>query len=169
MQPVNFTRSAAERISRAVKAFELGDRSSDGPSIDRPWSTVGAGFRLQLGTFTGNWETGTFNTVTLTGTTNTVSVFNWCNPVVGSDTANSSQSRYVIFGKVAGTQSAVELQMRHTSTQCQVTMTIHSLDLKSLQGYDAGSIQLLGHSAQGTAACSGGLQWYSITTCSTAA
>lgn len=160
---VNFTRPAADRIARVVRIVEGGNRDSVGPSIDRPWYG-GAPFRLRLGTFTGNWETAQFTTVTLHGSTQTVSVYNWCNPALGANTNNTSESRYVIFGKAAGRQSAVEIQMR--ATQCTATLTLGSLDLKTLPGFDAGTIQLLGHAAQDTAStCSGGLQWYSITTC----
>lgn len=167
--PVNFTRPAAERIARAVRAVEYGNRDSTGPSLDRPWYGGGGGFKLQLGTFTGNWQTGQYTTVTLHGLTQTASVYNWCNPALGGSTSNTTESRYVIFGKVRGTHSAVEIQMRSTSTQCTATMVLGSVDLKSLPGFVAGEIQLLGHSVINTAStCSGGLQWYSITTCGTA-
>lgn len=65
------------------------------------------GFQLKLATFTGAWATGTFKTVTLSGSTQTASVYNWCNPVEGS-TASTAQ-KYVIFGNVRGTASAIEL------------------------------------------------------------
>lgn len=166
--PVNFTRPAAERIARVVRAVEFGNRDSLGQSIDRPWYG-GSGASLKLGTFTGNWETATYTTVTLHGSTQTASVYNWCNPAVGANTNNTAETRYVIFGKVAGTQSAVEIQMRSTATECTATLTLGSFDLSTLPNFDAGVIQLLGHGAQDTAStCSGGLQWYSITTCATA-
>lgn len=167
--PVNFTRPAAERIARVVRAVENGNRDSTGPSLDRPWySEGGRQFRLQLGTFTGNWQTGTYTTVTLTGTTNTVSVFNWCNPALGADTSNTAETRYVIFGKVSGTQSAVEIQMR--TTQCTHTLTLGTVDLTALPGFAADEIQMLGHQPiDMESTCSGGLQWYSVTTCATAA
>jgi len=164
---VNFTKPAAERIGRVVRAIEGGDRDSTGMSFARPWYGEGAPFRLRLGTFTGNWETASYTTVTLHGSTITASVYNWCNPALGGDTASTAKSRYVIFGSVKGTQSAVEIQMR--TTECTAAFTLGSLNLASLPGYAAGEIQLLGHGAMSTAnTCSGGLQWYSITTCSTA-
>jgi hypothetical protein len=164
--PVNFTRPAAERIARAVRVVEFGNRDSFGPSLDRPWY-AGSQLSLKLATFTGNWETGTYKTVTLHGTTQTASVYNWCNPALGGDTASTTQSRYVIFGKASGTNSAVEIQLR--TTQCTASLTLGTLDLTKLPGFDAGVIQLLGHGEQDTAStCSGGLQWFSITTCSTA-
>lgn len=171
--PVNFTRPAAERISRVVRTVEFGTRDGGGPIYDRPWYGD-PGLTLKLGTFTGNWDRDTFATVTLHGSTQTASVYNWCNSAVGADTANTTQSRYVIFGRVFGTQSAIEIQLEPpTSSDCTGVMTLGSLDLRTLPGYDEGVIQLLGHSQQKTSvtACDDNacLQWYSITTCSTAA
>lgn len=164
--PVNFVRPAAERIARVVRAVEFGSRDGTPLEYERPWDTE-PGVRLRLGRFTGNWQTATYTTVTLHGSTITASVYNWCNPALGGDTASTTKSRYVIFGSVKGTQSAVEIQMR--TTECTAAFTLGSLDLASLPGYVAGEIQLLGHGAMSTAnTCSGGLQWYSITTCSTA-
>lgn len=157
--PVNFTRPAAERISRVVRAVEFGSRDSTGPSLDRPWYEESP-FKLQLGTFTGNWQTAQFTTVTLHGTTNTLSVYNWTAPAAGLATSDTSCARYVIFGKVRGTHTAVEIQLRATCQTC--VQTLGSIDVASLPGYSANEIQLLGHN---NSAC---LQWYSITTCATA-
>lgn len=118
--PVNFTRPAAERIARAVRAVEYGNRDSTGPSLDRPWYGGGGGFKLQLGTFTGNWQTGQYTTVTLHGLTQTASVYNWCNPALGG---NTTESRYVIFGKVRGTHSAVELPMQELTRLGTISTT----------------------------------------------
>ncbi len=165
VERVTFTRPAAERIAAVVREVEAGDRDimpmGSGPRLQ------GGSFRLRIATFTGNWETGTYKTVTLSGSTQTASVYNWCNPALGGDTASTTQSRYVIFGKASGTNSAVEIQLR--TTQCTASLTLGTLDLTKLPGFNAGVIQLLGHGEQNTAStCSGGLQWYSITTCSTA-
>ena len=165
---VSFTRQGAQRISRAVRIVEGGERDTAALSFERVGNAK-TGTGLKLGTFTGNWETATYTTVTLHGSTQTASVYNWCNPAVGANTNNTAETRYVIFGKVAGTQSAVEIQMRSTATECTATLTLGSFDLSTLPNFDAGVIQLLGHGAQDTAStCSGGLQWYSITTCATA-
>lgn len=165
-EPVNFVMPAAKRIARVVRAVEFGDRDCVGFDFLSPIDGE-AGMRLRLGRFTGNWQTATFTTVTLHGSTITASVYNWCNPALGGDTASTAKSRYVIFGSVKGTQSAVEIQMR--TTECQSTLTLGTVDLTTLPGYVAGQIQLLGHEAlTGGNTCGGGLQWYSITTCSTA-
>ena len=161
---VTFTRPAAERIAKVVREVEQGDRSCGPLRFDRGG---GSALPLKLATFTGNWETGTYKTVTLIDSTNTASVYNWCNPALGGDTSSATKSRYVIFGKVSGTNSAVEIQLR--TTHCTAIMTLGGVDLSKLPGFDAGVIQLLGHGEEDTAStCSMGLQWYSITTCSTA-
>lgn len=163
---VNFTRKSAERIAKVVRSVEFGNRDTLGPVIDRPWYSD-TSQRLRLGTFTGNWETAQYTTVTLYGSTQTASVYNWCNPALGGDTSSTTQSRYVIFGRIGGTNSAVEIQMR--TTQCTSSLTLGTVDLKNLPGFVAGEVQMLGHGSFSTAnTCSGALQWYSVTTCATA-
>ena len=166
---VTFTRPAAERIAKAVRKVEQGNRDSKGLRFER----VGGGSppaSLKLATFTGNWQTGTYKTVTLKDSTATASVYNWCNPAVGGDTASTTKTRFVIFGKVHGTNSAVEIQLKSTSETC--AMTLGDMDLTTVAGYSKGVIQLLGHSAgdvtTNNTACAS-LTWYSVTTCSTAA
>lgn len=163
---VAFTKPAAERIGRVVRIVEGGDRDIGPFNVEVPLTPE---YRLRLGTFTGNWGTAQWKTVTYTvGTgSTTIEVYNHCNPAIGANTNSTTETRKVIFGRVSGKMAAVEIQMR--TTQCTATLTLGSVDLTTLPGYDAGVIQLLGHGAQDTAStCSGGLQWYSITTCSTA-
>lgn len=157
--PIAFTRSAAQRIANAVREVEVGSRRPGG--IEWDTQQPAAAFRLKLATFTGNWETATYTTVTLHGSTQTASVYNWCNPALGVATSDTSCTRYVVFGSVRGTNSAVEIQLQPTCSTCH--MSLGSLDLKSLPGFVAGEIQMLGHNSTGPC-----LEWYSITTCSTA-
>jgi hypothetical protein len=155
---VTFTPGSAERIAKVVRIVEAGNRDATGlPTAPRLQADNA---RLRLGTFTGNWSTGTYKTVRLHNSTNTVSVYNWCNAAIGGDTSNTNNTRYVIFGRVNGTQSAVELQMQDTAKTC--ASSIAGVDLTKFPGYSGGSVQLLGHNQS---AC---LQWYSITTCATA-
>lgn len=163
---VTFTKPAAERIGRVVRIVENGDRTGGPFEVEVPLTPE---YRLRLGAFTGDWQTAQWKNVTYTVGTNTAAmqVYNHCNPAVGGDTASTTKTRLVIFGKVSGRQSVVEIQQR--DTHCTATLTIGSVDLTKLPGYDADVIQLLGHDKQNTAStCSGGLQWYSITTCATA-
>lgn len=156
---VTFTRPAADRIAKVVRRVEQGNRDAGPLRFDRIGS--GGQFRLSVATFTGDWATGAWKTVTLTGSTQTASVYNWCTPVVGGPAADTSCSRYVVFGKASGTNSAVEIQMQATCDTC--VMSFAGVDLRQIAGYSEGVIQLLGHDTTGPC-----LQWYSVITCSTA-
>lgn len=155
---VKFTSDSADRIAKVVRIVEAGNRA--GSPLDLPPRLQQLPYKLRLGTFTGDWQTGQYKVVTLQGSTNTAEVYNWCNAAVGSDTSNTTNTRYVIFGRVNGTQSAVELQMQDTTQTC--SSTIGGVDLTQFPAYSGGSVQLLGHNES---AC---LQWYSITSCVTA-
>lgn len=157
---VTFTRPAAERIGKVVRIVEAGDREASPYAVDVRLENSGS--KLRLATFTGDWQTGSFKVVTFTTGTSTATteVFNWTTPVVGAG-SSSACSRYVIFGKVAGTASLLEVQLHPTCQTC--VLSFGSLDLTALPNYSANAIQLLGHNES---AC---LQWYSITTCFTAA
>ncbi len=149
-QFVKFSRDSAQRIAKAVRAVEGGNRSGPGVAFDHP--IIDSGKPLRIGSFTGSWASASWKVVTLTGTTATANVYNWCLPVeAGPDTV-------VIFGKANGTNSVVEVGGGPT---CR--MIVGSLDLKTLTGYDASQVQVLGHNTTGPC-----LQWYSVTTCATA-
>lgn len=152
-QFVKFSRGAAQRIAKAVRIVEAGDRNGPGVGFDHPIPTL----RLKVATFTGSWATGEWKTVTINGSTQTASVYNWCNAAPG-DNSNTTTTRYVVFGKAAGTNSVVEIAMNSTCA-----MLIGGVDLTALTGYDTEAIQVLGHNTTGPC-----LQWYSITTCATA-
>jgi len=162
---IQFTRESADRIANVVRTLELTPASGTPLDYD-PILTSGGKGKLSLATFAGSWSRGTYKTVTIVGSTATASVYNWCNDAAGG----TGSTRYVVFGKANGTNSAVEIQLRDTNQTC--VMTLAGVDLTAFPGYSAGVIQLLGHSAadmttNGTACAS--LTWYSITTCSTAA
>jgi hypothetical protein len=161
---VDFTRGAAERIARVVRIVEQGDRGQGGPTWDSVDSPLPAS--LKLATFTGDWAVNTLKTVTLYGVTstpNTASVLNLCTPAVGFSTANTGETRFVIFGKVKYTSTplVVEIQASPTNTSC--VMTLGGANLTKIAGYASTDIQLLGHNTTGPC-----LEWYSIATCATA-
>jgi len=162
---VSFTRGAAQRIAKAVRTVEQGDRNQSGVTFDHP--VPGGGVVLKVATFTGSWSKGSWKTVTLQNSTNTASVYNWCNSSDGN-TSDTSASQFVVFGRANGTNSVLEISSLNTAHTCR--MSIAGVDLTALPGYSSGVIQLLGHSAASTSgtACAT-LTWYSITTCSTAA
>lgn len=163
-QRVVFTKSSAERISKAVRKVEAGERGSK-PLLFEP-RMVGRS-DLTLGQFTGTWAIDTPRVVTIVPGTQTVVVYNYCRPSLGGDTSSTTEQRFVIFGKVQKHNenilrpSVVEIQ--DSCAVCTCVINIGSTDLSDLPGYNNAEVQLLGHNES---AC---LQWYSITTCETAA
>ena len=155
---VVFTRSAATRIARVVRNAEAGNRDVSIPPNEPRFDDSNKNTLLRLGTYTGAWATNTFNVVTLSGTTNTASVKNWCVPAYGSTT--STEKKKVIFSTIKCTASVVEIQVLGTASTC--FLSLDSVDLRTLSGYLAGAIQILGHNSTGPC-----LQWYSIATCTT--
>ena len=124
--------------------------------ISQAAGTASGGISINVGTFTGTWETGTFHMVTYKDSTKTELVKNWCVPVTGGTGGT------VIFSVASGTQSVLEIsQSVSTAAQGSCVMTIGSVSLTALTGYLAAEIQVLGHN---TVPC---LQWYSIATCAT--
>lgn len=76
---VVFTLSAAERISKAVRIVEAGDRDSGGLSFGRPGNSFGSGKVFRVCTFTGAWAISSSKNVTFkyqTATPNTAAVQN---------------------------------------------------------------------------------------------
>lgn len=155
---VVFTRSAATRIAKVVRITEAGNRDVTIPPNEPRFDDSNKSAFLRLGTYTGAWATNTYNVVTISGTTNTTSVKNWCVPAYGSTT--STEKKKVIFSNIKGTASVVEIQVLGTASTC--VMSLDSVDLRTLSGYLAGAIQILGHNSTGPC-----LQWYSIATCTT--
>ena len=84
---VSFTRPAAERIGKAVRLVEAGDRDL-GPSEWGPRGGNGGSAKVfRVGTFTGAWSIGSANTVTfrnVTTTPNTVTAINLFFPVTST-------------------------------------------------------------------------------------
>lgn len=153
-----FTRAASDRIAAAVLKVEAGDRNPGGLLFERVFEDGTKVSRLRVGSFTADWQTGQWQVVTLTNSTHTVNVYNWTTPSTnwpaGSDTA-----KVVVFGVASNTASVIEIAQ--PTPTC--VMQLGNINLANLPGYDAGEIQLLGHNAVGPC-----LQWYSVTTCTTA-
>jgi hypothetical protein len=75
---VSFSRPAAQRIAKAVRVVEAGDRNQPGLTFDHPMPG-GGGKVFRVCTFTGAWSIGSSNTVTFkyqSATPNTASVRN---------------------------------------------------------------------------------------------
>ncbi len=74
VERVTFTRPAAERIAKTVRAVEAGDRSQPGIEFGSVPGVATKVFRMA--TFTGAWTIDTAKTVTLRGSTATLSATN---------------------------------------------------------------------------------------------
>ena len=76
---VSFSRPAAQRIAKAVRAVEGGDRNQPGLTFDHPMPGGGGTKPFRVCTFTGSWAISSSKTVTFkyqTATPNTAAVQN---------------------------------------------------------------------------------------------
>ena len=83
---VSFSRPAAQRIAKAVRAVEAGNRSQPGLTFDHPMPG-GGGKVFRVCTFTGAWSIGSSKTVAFkyqTATPNTASATNLFFPVTST-------------------------------------------------------------------------------------
>lgn len=88
---VKFTHGAAQRIAKAVRVVEGGDRNQPGITFDHP-SPASSVKVFRICTFTGAWSIGSAKTVTFknqTATPNTVSATNLFFPVTNTATADA--------------------------------------------------------------------------------
>lgn len=153
---VAFNRVDAERIARAVRKSEAGDRDEAPLRFRRVVESGGRSTPLKLGTFQGNWSTGELKTVTLHGVTATASVLNLTIPIAGVDAA---ETHFVIFGRVEHTTDLLAIEIQ----QPEDCLRIGGDDLSQIAGFATGQQQILGHDGS----C---LKWYDVHTCpSTAA
>lgn len=139
VEKVAFTRPAAERIAKAVRLVEAGNRDADG---------FGMGYRLQslaapkqyvrLCSWTTTWQYNTVQQVTL----------------LGGATATATATNFFL-----GVQEGFGLIARRTST---ASWGLYAAGLANQLSYDGQQIQVLGHNTNGYA------EWYSVTTCATA-
>jgi hypothetical protein len=108
---VTFTRPAAERIGKAVRIVEAGDREATPWTVDvRNSGGLGQGTPLRLATFTGQWQIDTVKTVTLSGSTATYQVKNVCIPLEMHPQSPNTAARNVIFSRVNGQNHSVEIE-----------------------------------------------------------
>lgn len=139
-QFVKFSRASAQRIAKAVRQVEAGDRGE--PPVKFEHHIFGAGKTIRFCTFTGQWQTAATHVVQyygITSTPNTLVAHNYHLPV----------------------------DVSATSTECTIAKGgtawhLVSVNLTRLVGYSGSQIQMLGHNASGYA------QWYSVATCATA-
>lgn len=84
---VSFSRPAAQRIAKAVRTVEAGDRNQPGLTFDHP--QFGGGKMFRICTFTGSWSIGSTKNVTYkyqSTTPNTAAATNLFFPVTSTAT-----------------------------------------------------------------------------------
>ena len=124
VERVTFTRPAAERIAKTVRAVEAGDRSQPGIEFGSVPGVSTKTFRM--GTFTGEWSIGSAKTVTFRGSTATVSATNLFWPIPGGPQRNCSIARdgtawYLLVPQLYAANAATA-----------ATLTTASLEFKTL-------------------------------------
>jgi hypothetical protein len=135
---VAFTRASAQRIAKAVRIVEAGDKEG-GP--------INFGVRLQ--DFSGNKTSVRFCSWTGTwGYNSTASI------TFASGTAATATATNVILGVGPGDG--------WVARKGTAGWSLVAFDITKQPGYSGGEIQLFGHDASAVA------YWYSITTCATA-
>jgi hypothetical protein len=85
-QFVKFSRQSAQRIAKAVRTVEGGNRDQPGITFDHPLPSSNAKV-FRIGTFTGSWSIGATKTVTFkyaTNTPNTAVATNLFFPITGT-------------------------------------------------------------------------------------
>lgn len=153
---VTFTRPAAERIAKVVRQVEHGDRGALPLSFTRVGDVSQASSDLRVATFTGVWCTGetheiSFNVSQGTNSNTTAMAFNNVMPLYAGE------------GEGVGYINCI-VGRPHANGYQTAKWHLLAFNVTQLPGYDPNQIQLFGH---GTSTCSH-VQWYSITTCSTA-
>ncbi len=163
---VDFTRGAAERIARAVRIVETGERDGAPLTFKRPFEAGGGGGAppIRIGKTPCDWAVGQCVTITLWGGEGT------CTPTQTSPTAtienvrnlshDVAQDSWVAIGKAAdGQWYLVEAGSPEDSESCR--QTIGGEDFTKWSGWNGSAVQLLGHDENGC------LKWYDVNACET--
>lgn len=107
---VKFTHGAAQRIAKAVRVVEGGDRNQPGITFDHPTPLANAKL-FRIGTFTGAWPIGSSKTVTFkyqANTPNTASALNLFFPIAST----ASQSRDCAIAKDGTAWYLIDIPMQ---------------------------------------------------------
>ena len=132
---VTFTRPAAERIAKVVRAFEAGDRSQSPLSFGHRPAEQAKTFRIC--TFTGAWSISSSKTVTFkyqTTTPNTVSATNLFLPI--GDTGNT---RDCAIARDGSAWFLVQSQWEPISLVSDATLTTAAIEFTRYAGGHLGT------------------------------
>lgn len=147
-EPIAFTRAAAERIANAVRIVEIGERGPGGIEWETQQQDSPVSLSLRRCSWTANWAYD--STATIQFLSSTQSTATAVNVIFGVGPGNGWIARHGGIGVGSGPGVGAGWQLV-------------SVNLTLQPGYAANKIQVFGHSS--TSAL---MQWYSITTCSTA-
>lgn len=117
VDPVNFTRPAAERIGRAVRIVEAGSRDGGGPVLDRPWFGESSPQPIRFCSWTSTWQIDTVSVIRFTPATNvTATATNVYLGVGPGDgwVAKKGTAGYQLIG------AKLSLQPNYSSTEVQL-------------------------------------------------
>jgi hypothetical protein len=121
---VTFTRQAADRIAKAVRAVEAGDRSQEPLTFDHPIPNRDASIRSA--TFTGGWTIGSVKNITWKYRSGTANAYNDL-----IDLPNAS-ARNCVVGREGTAWRLInwQWQIAYAATQAELTtttLTFHTL------------------------------------------
>lgn len=129
-QRVTFTRPAAERIAKAVRAVEQGDRDAAGLSWNPRMEGGRGGIKtFRVCTYSGDWPVGSSKTVTFkyqTATPNTVSATNLFLPLPENGTRDCA------VAKDGTAWFLVQAQMELAHAFTAATLTTSSIEFNTL-------------------------------------
>jgi hypothetical protein len=122
---VSFSRPAAQRIAKAVRVVEAGDRNQPGLTFDHPMPGGGQAL-IRTATFTGSWSIGGTKNVTykyMTGTANAV-----------NDLMNlpSAGTRNCVIGREGTAWRLINWQWDIANAATAATLTTTSLRFDTL-------------------------------------
>jgi hypothetical protein len=171
MATFGFSANDAKRIGAAVRIVE-GDRTGRrAGSGYAPGANAGVRLLLAKHESTAGWEKESTAVVTIYNGDPIASAATVIasNQFLTFSTAAECTQRWVALGHNGWGWYAVAQEPACTST---CTVEYGGVDFAAVPGYDSSKIQILGHSAGGTATDSTlcvSIQWFDITTCATAA
>lgn len=125
---VKFSHGAAQRIAKAVRVVEAGDRNQPGITFDHPVPSAG-GKQFRVCTFTGAWSVGSSKVVTFkyqTSTPNTANATNLFWPVP------DGPSRDCAIGKEGTAWFLIVPQLYLANAATAATITTAALEFKTL-------------------------------------
>jgi hypothetical protein len=142
-QRVSFTRAGADRIARAVRVVEAGNRDGQPLRFDprRPPGRGGGGSIFRTATFSGDWHKDTTTTITFTNVTvtpQTATAHNIFCGIAGGDVGvvqDELKEWYLISWEMDEicTTRVIDIQVELNTTNCEIYRTLVTSEQKFLR------------------------------------